>query len=115
MKWMDRFSLVFFIRLQGAIMVVGSIFLLLDSGWNWGWFSAPSVVIGILVGPGLFFHQRWARFPAMTLFGYWLILGVIILVFGSSIYKGIPIIIAGAVSLLILWKWSGPGVLCEKV
>ena len=96
-------------------MVAGSIYSLLDSGWTWGWFSTPSVVLGMLFGPGLLFYRRWARLPSILLFTYWFILGAIISIVGSSIQKGIPLMIAGLIAVLMLWQWSESEVVCEKI
>jgi hypothetical protein len=115
MTLLDRIPLSAFVRLYGAIMLAGAVYTIVTSGWRLGWFSTPSAIGGLIVGSGLVLYSRWARVPAMLLCGYWLFLGAVILLGGPKPRRGLPLIIAPACALPVLWRWSEKKVWIREV
>ena len=115
MNWLDRIPLSAFVRLLGALIVGGIAYTVAASGLHPGWFSTPSIVLGVLAGPGLLSYRRWARVPGMLFFGLWLVLGFVILLAGSRHSSGLPLVAAAVCALPILWRWSDDGVSITKV
>jgi len=97
-------------------MLAGAVYAsITTASLRWGWFSGPSSVIGLIAGPGLILHQRWARIPGMVVFAYWFGLGIFFLVSGSSARLWLPLVLSAVGAMPILWKWSDDATFFERV
>ncbi len=110
MNWLNRLPLSAIVRLFGAVILCGAVYLAVKSGLRPGWFETPSIALGCVSGPGLLLYRRWARLPGMLYFGVWLALGFIILFAGSHPSKGLSLIVPALCALPTLWMWSDDGV-----
>jgi len=103
--FLDRISASAVLRLWGAVLLVGAIYIIFR-GRIVGYFSLPTIVLGLIAGPGMLGVCTWARWPAALLFAYWLILGSFLVYHTWPVPRGFSLIFAGLCGLAVIWRWS---------
>ena len=110
---LDWLSSKMIVRLWGLVFFCGAIYILIDGGYV-GFFSTPVIVFGLIVGPGLIMHARWARIPALVFFSYWVLLGAILIFKGSGANSWLPILLGGIGGISSILRWDDEIILIEE-
>ncbi len=103
------------IRFSGGALFGGALYILIRDGFSLGWFTGPTCIAGLIVGPGLILHRRWARWPAIGLYVYWAVLSIIMIVRGIPLTSVVSLLITALCMIPGLLRWEDDTVTFKRV
>jgi hypothetical protein len=94
------------IRLWGALLLLGAIYIVLSSRRPFGYFSWSVFTLGVPAGIGMILCRRWGRIFGLLLFVMWLIFALAMLTLGKGLTtNSLALLTAALGGLYSVYPW----------